>query len=376
MDTWAPSAARGFLPEHDPLRRLPAPFDTWEDAAAGLPKAIAAQRVRALVADLPPFPVAALSNVAELWRARVVLSHIANCYVWADPPPVDRLPAQIAMPWHAVSTTLGMPPMLTYADWTLHKWFRADALGPIAPGNLALTQNCAGGLDEEWFVIIHVAIEAAAGPGLAALLPAQQATRNKDKATLTRCLGAVSSALDVMNGLLDRMRERCDPYVYYHRVRPYMFGWRGNPALPNGLIYEGVAEYGGQPREFFGETGAQSTVIPSFDAALGIAHEPDEMRIYLRAMLDYAPPNHRDFVQRLEHGPDLRAWVLDTGGALSAAYNTCIDALDVFRGKHLQLAADYIFKQNAAAALGTGGTPFMRYLNKHRAETRESRLDA
>ena len=36
--------------------------------------------------------------------------------------------------------------------------------------------------------------------------------------------------------------EKCDPYVYYHRVRQPMSGWRSNPRLPHGLIYEGVSD--------------------------------------------------------------------------------------------------------------------------------------
>ena len=33
------------------------------------------------------------------------------------------------------------------------------------------------------------------------------------------------------------MPERCDPYIYFHRVRPYIHGWKDNPALGAGLIY-------------------------------------------------------------------------------------------------------------------------------------------
>lgn len=66
------------------------------------------------------------------------------------------------------------------------------------------------------------------------------------------------------------MGEKCDPYVYYHRVRAPMAGWRNNPALPNGLLYEGVSEV---PLQLYGETGAQSSVVPALDAALGIQHE-------------------------------------------------------------------------------------------------------
>jgi hypothetical protein len=40
----------------------------------------------------------------------------------------------------------------------------------------------------------------------------------------------------------------------------------------------------------------------------------------------------------------------------------------------MQLAADYIFKQNKDAALGTGGTSYLAYLGKHTRETRASLL--
>ena len=39
---------------------------------------------------------------------------------------------------------------------------------------------------------------------------------------------------------MNRMPEKCDPFIYYNRVRPYIFGWKNNPATPDGVIYEGV----------------------------------------------------------------------------------------------------------------------------------------
>ena len=42
---------------------------------------------------------------------------------------------------------------------------------------------------------------------------------------------------------MNRMPEKCDPFIYYNRVRPYIFGWKNNPTTPEGVIYEGVEEY-------------------------------------------------------------------------------------------------------------------------------------
>jgi indoleamine 2,3-dioxygenase len=265
--------------------------------------------------------------------------------------------------------------MLTYSDWALHKWRRFDAHGPVAVDNLATTLSCGGSMDEAWFILVHVSIEALAAPGLAALPRMQAAAAQQDDDELLASFAALAAALDSMHAMLERMYERCDPYVYYRRVRPFMFGWRNNPELPHGMVYEGVAEYDGRPMQFYGETGAQSTVVPSIDAALGIAHERDEMRDYLRAMLEYAPPAHRNFVFSLESGPSVRAYVQQRASAmLRDAYDACVAALERFRSLHMQLAADYIFKQNRDAALGTGGTTFMTYLGKHRSETHAARL--
>jgi indoleamine 2,3-dioxygenase len=53
------------------------------------------------------------------------------------------------------------------------------------------------------------------------------------------------------------------------RVRLPMSGWRSNPALPQGLLYEGVWP---APVQLYGETGAQSSILHALDAALGVQH--------------------------------------------------------------------------------------------------------
>jgi indoleamine 2,3-dioxygenase len=101
------------------------------------------------------------------------------------------------------------------------------------------------------------------------------------------------------------MQEKCDPSIYYQRVRGPMGGWRNNPALPGGLVYEG--QFGGRPQQLYGETGAQSALLHAFDAALGIQHgDCSWLRAYLRDMRHHMPPAHRAFVAALEAAPSLR----------------------------------------------------------------------
>src|SRR5437868_2930813 len=97
---------RGFLPEVDPLKRLPAAFDAWEEVAHLLPKLLAADRVRDTIADLPPFPTNALRDPRERERAMVLLSYIGHAYVWGSAQPAKSIPAVIAMPWHKIAEGL------------------------------------------------------------------------------------------------------------------------------------------------------------------------------------------------------------------------------------------------------------------------------
>ena len=104
--------------------------------------------------------------------------------------------------------------------------------------------------------------------------------------------------LKKVNNIFSRMPEKCDPYVYYHRVRPYIFGTKDNPNLKKGLIYDG--EFNNKAQFFRGETGAQSSIIPFLDGVLGIYHSKDSLRHYLNEMRDYMPPKHRKMIEYVE----------------------------------------------------------------------------
>jgi indoleamine 2,3-dioxygenase len=374
------SPQRGFLPAQDPLRRLPGAFDRWEHLAVELPKLLVSDRLRRVIDGLPVIETDSLAPGAQLERAMLLLSYLGHAYVWgggAGVEPAKRIPAGLAVPWYAIAQRLGRPPILSYASYALHNWRRLDPAGPLSLGNICLLQNFGAGVDEEWFILIHVDIEAKAAPALAALGPAQHAVRRGDERALEWHLSAVAAALSAICRTMDRMPEYCDPYVYYHRVRPYIFGWKNQPALPDGLLYDGVAAYGGRPQQFRGETGAQSSIVPALDALLGVPHANDPLRAYLMEMRQYMPPKHRAFIEAVERGPAVRDFVLSRGAsnpALRDVYNRCLQLVESFRARHLEYAARYINSQNRDKTgnptdIGTGGTPFMPYLKKHLDET-------
>ena len=374
------SHERGFLPLHDPLKRLPKAFDAWESVALGLPKLLVSDQLHRTITNLPPFPIEAINDSRERERAMVLLSYLGHAYVWGGSRPELIVPARLAVPWYQIAQSLGRPPVLSYSSYALHNFFRFDSSREIECGNIGLIQNFLGGIDEEWFILIHVEIERKAAPAMAVLHDCLDAAEARHGEQLETLLSQVESSVSSMYATLRRMPEHCEPFIYYHRVRPYIHGWKNHPDIPGGVVYEGVEAYEGRPQQFRGETGAQSAIVPALDAMLGVGHKEDMLSSYLREMRTYMPPAHRAFIESLETRDPVRSFVQRAGRRpLTAVFNACVEALEAFRSLHLEYAAAYIFRQTQTDAknphaVGTGGTPFMEYLKKHRDETAEHRL--
>ena len=376
------SRERGFLPLADPLRELPEQFDALEEVGHDLPRLLLTGHIRKILESLPALPVQTLENESELRRAMLLLSYVGHAYVWSGDSPAARIPACIAVPWCEVAVRLGRPPVLSYASYALDNWLRIDAEGPVELGNIMLLQNFLGGADEDWFIGVHVDIEFKAARALCELGPALRAASEQDAEALMDSLVAISSGIESMVETLARMPEHCDPYVYFRRVRPYIHGWKDHPALPSGVVYEGVEILGGQPQQFRGETGAQSGIVPALDAVLGIEHAEDPLRSYLVEMRPYMPPGHRAFLDALDEAGSVRPFVQScesSAAQLRSAYDQCVGWLEAFRALHLDYAQRYIDEQSVTdpsnpTDVGTGGTPFMRYLAKHRDETGKARI--
>ena len=380
------SPEQGFLPQ-DPREHMPG-CETLNHLGHELPKLLSSRTVRYYINEQREL----LPSIPSTWRAEDyraamrILSFAGHAHVWEVPDqPVATLPPQLARPWYEVAQKLGRPPVLSYSSYALDNWRRLDRSQPIQLDNIVLLQNFLGGLDEEWFVVVHIQIEREAGPGLAGLLRAMNGAAEGKEEEVLLGLNSLAAAQTAMRDSLLRMKERCDPYVYYNRVRPYIHGWKNSLTLPNGLAYEGVEPYAGQPQQFRGETGAQSSIVPCLDAGLGIAHTPDPLTVYLQEMRDYMPPHHRAFLEALEKATDdrgrpvLAGYVHDRKSpapALWTAYCACVDLLAQFREIHIGYADSYIYRQHQAhesnpTAVGTGGTPFMAYLQKHLDETKQ-----
>lgn len=65
-----------------------------------------------------------------------------------------------------------------------------------------------GTVDEEWFYLISVAIEAKGGPGLRAIVDALNAVSKNNIEKVMKSLVVIKGVVDEITGLLERMYEK------------------------------------------------------------------------------------------------------------------------------------------------------------------------
>ena len=200
---------------------------------------------------------------------------------------------------------------------------------------------------------------------LQAVLSARRAVERNDPIKLIEDLQTVEHVVSDLTKILLRTKEKCDPYIFYHRIRPFLSGWPSP-----GLIYEGVST---NPINFSGASAAQSSLFQAIDAGLGITHDNPNTSPFLLGMRKHMPPKHRSFIEMLEKTMLIRDKVLSTQRheLLIEQYNLTLSSIESFRFAHLEIATRYITKESPKPkkAKGTGGTEFTPFLINTRKET-------
>ncbi|RUS20807.1 Indoleamine 2,3-dioxygenase-domain-containing protein [Endogone sp. FLAS-F59071] len=288
----------GFLPRIPPLKRLPNPYyEPWEDVVDDLNGLLLAGRLRERVHKLAVLDTAELKDQREYQRAFLVLCLLSHGYVWGKHEVVSEiLPACLAIPWTKVATRLGMLPVVCHAAVVLWNWRKLFKEGPIDLSNISTLSTYSGAVDESWFYLTTTAMEAAGAPSLTAMVSAIRSVSERDHRGLLSHLHVILASLKKLNVIFVRMYEKCDPYVFYWKIRPYLAGWENmaEAGLPLGLIYEGVdtlweegTDYYAdishltetdrflrQYRKYAGGSAAQSSLIHALDIFFGVEHHP------------------------------------------------------------------------------------------------------
>lgn len=386
--------SNGFLPENDPLGSTVREFGdgrmkTWEpiDAfftsldvfMASIPVLIEERKYREeVVSFLRSYPYDIQDYSTEcLEKLFKHYCYMASSYVHAlHETTATRLPKEIAVPLQELARKLDREPILSYSCYALNNWRRIDASKPIVLENIELQQNFtqSNKTDEDWFILIHVDIEARAGDGISAIKEYRDLyLKDKPPNLIENCdlmkyesmLRRMHTSLRMMNITMSRMPENCSEDFYFKAVRPFIFGF-------DKVKYEGSNTV----QTLRGETGAQSSIVPAFVAALKVEHTDSILTTHLKDMRKYMPKEHRHFLADLESIND--AGQVGTFREMAknydrckGIYNSCLEELLKFRTLHLQFAIDYIQKK-VDDPTGTGGTPFIPWLTQLRDET-ESR---
>ncbi|KAI9701320.1 MAG: hypothetical protein M1820_006542 [Bogoriella megaspora] len=373
------SPLHGFLPSGLPLERIPDTYyNKWEAIVQNLQGLILSRRLRGVVDALPVLSTDYLQTEPEWRRAYSILGFIAHAYIWGGDSPSERVPPSISIPFRSSCDHLELPTVATYAGLCLWNWkplFDDEPIDNLE--NLSTLQTFTGSIDESWFYLVSVAIEARGAPIIPLMLQAIAAVRRNDARMVTECLRSFAERLDELGSLLQRMYDSCDPHVFYHRIRPFLAGSKNmaEAGLPHGVIFDDGT---GEPQDyvqFSGGSNAQSSIIQFFDLILGIEHGPQgasqssasgpssppaPSNNFIHDMRRYMPGRHARFLEHVSSVANIRPFVKSRSNdrALTTAFDACLAMLRAFRDIHIQMVSRYIIiKSRESRSMSRSGAP-------------------
>ncbi|XP_014010172.1 indoleamine 2,3-dioxygenase 2 [Salmo salar] len=340
LDCFFVSEEFGFILEQ-PATDLPDYYRVWMGLASNLTPLIQTHQLRDLVNEMPVLSPHHLKGHRELRLAHLALGFITMGYVWQEGQnlPAQTLPKSLALPYWLVSKRLGLPPILTYADSVLVNWRLKDPIGDMEIGNLETLFSFPGGESCKGFFLVSLLVERAASSGIQGAFSVMNAVVTCDIISIQKGLYKVGQSLRKMKEIFELMHRYVDPTAFHGTLRIFFSGWRDNPMLPGGLLYEGVVE---EPMMLSGGSAAQSSSIQCFDVLLGICHD-DHAASFLKRMREYMLPSHRQLIETLSGCPPLRDFILSCSSpSLCINYDSCVSALVNLRSYHLSAVTRYI----------------------------------
>ncbi len=172
-------------------------------------------------------------DIRKVRRAHHVLAYLVQFYIHSLPPRPAHLkkddpiviPAPIAIPLISVSRTLGIAPIVTYADTVLWNWALKDPSLPLSRSNITIPDLFTGSKQEEHFFLTSARIEVRGWEALDAMDLCVQETKKEhpDVQSVTKDLMRLSVALDDITAILLAVRDGLDANFFYNTFRPV---WR------------------------------------------------------------------------------------------------------------------------------------------------------
>ena len=274
---------------------------------------------------------------------------------------------------------MGVPPISSYSSTVLFNFKTGKDLERLEDFEILFTFT--GTEDEKWFYAVSAAID----------------IKSRDIISMAeelKCDGVdyneigfrLAITIEEITRILNRMYEKCRPEIFYNRIRRYFSGWFNDPNFSEtgGLMYE-LCEGESIVLNLAGGSAAQNPTIQLIDILLDVKHADErEYAIlcnwdrqpsccpalghqenpasYLRAMREYMPREHREYLSSIEDRKVKEAF------KLTAGYEASLKALENFRSEHIKMVTRYIICQNSRAK-GTGGSNPIPFLKKLRDDT-------
>lgn len=349
---------RGFLPNIDPVFKFQDPeLAVLDDLGRDLPSLLEDKSFRQLAKEMyiPPLPSGLQdSGIVRLYYVR--LGFLASAYInQLGLPRETILPANIAIPLVDACKRINRPPILSYDGYALYNWKRFNTNGAVALGNIDTIQNFVHLYDEHWFILVHVEIEALAANCMNAMLRVRAQKFSPE--SVDAALADIAKSVWEQVRVLERIPEKMDASLYYKTFRQYIRFFEN-------VVYEGVSN---EPMNYRGETGAQSSIMPSLVSFMKVPHKPSTLTNHLSDMRNFMPSEHVSILEEIEKFPSIKPV------ANKNLFNEVLEGMAAFREVHFRWAQEYINKW-VSDPRGTGGTPYMEWLHKLITETRDHKI--
>lgn len=354
-----------FVPNEEPLERLPEQFNAWEETIENIVSLIKKKELQDKVKSWSPVILsdANLPTLRHWQRAYVVLTFVGQGYIWMNGPdnPTKEVPSVLAKPWFDAATHLGLHPVVTYAAVVLYNWKLEDPSKGVKPQNVRTRYTFTGTDDESEFYRLSLLCELAGADGVIAAMQLLSDDKVEKKILMLRISSSIKNVVQAMKV----MHTNINPAVFYKDIRPFFNGW-------NDVYFKGIAQ-GQKALSFIGASAAESSLVPVFDILLEVKHAD---KGFFNNQRKYMPKVHQDFLIYLEGQAKHCSLAMKVAmdHELIQIYNECVEELVHFRKEHWELIKVMIIEPSGGAdTQGSAGTK-LSFLPTFEEDTKKSKI--
>lgn len=331
------------------------------------------------------------TNLTETQKKIVYsyLTFLTNAYVWQNVRPDNgseminknitvlprqTLPPNLTVPLFEISNMVGIVPIASYSTVVLSNWKLKDETQPMSLENIETVVKFTKFTDEDWFYKVHIMMEHLGTKGIESCFKLMKIGNGDDNNIIIQ-LHQLTTNIKEITKNINRMTEGCDPKIFYYKLRPFLSGWTDSLLFPKGFGYD-VGNDNIKYSRYRGGSGAQSTLIQLFDLVLGVDHNHDQSKSFLKEMEQYMPKKHALILTECES--NLRSFIMSSSNTeLITVFNKCVSQLETLRTAHYELVKKYVrnmTEKPESELKGSGGSDLAILLNTVRDETKEARI--